>query len=234
MESRLFSISEAVHGKSRCPLYVNIHIVLIYTKAEQEEPGLNRVIDRKEKLCSCFVWFAGKVIFWQESYYLDRSAEKQAPLITLHLDSFPLSIIAMAFYTNQKVTTVLLVLNLVLYFIIITIAAWAVNHGIQRSRETASALSVPLQIFPIYFPFGNMSTGFFVIYTLLAGVVGMATSHTGLEHVRLWDISEIHDAAASSMVTWSLTLLAMGLACKEINLGYTNSNLVSPTSLYYI
>ncbi|KAL6191093.1 hypothetical protein ACLB2K_037485 [Fragaria x ananassa] len=120
---------------------------------------------------------------------------------------------------------VLLLVNLVLFFIVTVIAAWAMNHGIERSRETASVLSIPLRIFPIYFPMGNMGTGFFVIFSLIAGVVGIATSLTGLHNVFQWDAPSLHTAAASSLVSWSLTLLSMGLACKEIELGWTTGNL---------
>ncbi|BBG93269.1 AWPM-19-like family protein [Prunus dulcis] len=118
----------------------------------------------------------------------------------------------------KSAASILLIVNLVLYFVVIVIASWAVNHGIQRSRDTA-------RIFPIYFPFGNMATGFFVIFSLLAGVVGFATSLTGLHNVVQWDSPNLHTAAASSLGTFSLTLLAMGLACKEIQLGWTDSNL---------
>jgi hypothetical protein len=55
-----------------------------------------------------------------------------------------------------------------------------------------------------------MATGFFVIFSLIAGVVGMATSLTGLNHVAKWDAPNLHTAAATSLLTWSLTLLAMG------------------------
>ncbi|XP_050374204.1 membrane protein PM19L [Argentina anserina] len=120
---------------------------------------------------------------------------------------------------------VLLFVNLVLFFIVTVIAAWAMNHGMERSRETASVLSIPLRIFPIYFPMGNMATGFFVIFSLIAGVVGIATSLTGLHNVFQWDVPSLHTAAASSLVSWCLTLLAMGLACKEIELGWTSGNL---------
>lgn len=120
---------------------------------------------------------------------------------------------------------VLLVVNLVLYFIVTVIAAWAMNHGIERSHEAASVLSIPLRIFPIFFPMGNMATGFFVIFCLIAGVVGIGTSLTGLHNVFQWDHPSLHAAVASSLITWSLTLLAMGLACKEIERGWTTGNL---------
>ncbi|POO02312.1 AWPM-19-like [Trema orientale] len=131
----------------------------------------------------------------------------------------------MASQGSKSAASILLILNLILYFIVIVIAAWAVNHGIKRSKETASVLSIPARIFPIYFPMGNMATGFFVIFSLLAGVVGVATSLTGLHNVFLWNGPNLHTAAASSVTTWALTLLAMGLACKEIELGWTDANL---------
>ncbi|XP_068331991.1 membrane protein PM19L-like [Pyrus communis] len=125
----------------------------------------------------------------------------------------------------KSAASILLIVNLVLYSVVIVIASWAVNHGIQRSRETASVLSIPARIFPIYFTFGNTATGFFVIFSLIAGVVGFGTSLTGLHNVVQWDGPSLHTAAAASLATCSLSLLAMGLACKEIDLGWTDSNL---------
>ncbi|XP_027368673.1 membrane protein PM19L [Abrus precatorius] len=126
---------------------------------------------------------------------------------------------------SKSVAFILLTLNLVLYFIVLVIASWAVNHGIQRSGETASVLSLPVHIFPIYFPMGNMTTGFFIIFSLIVGVVGCTTSLTGLHNIFQWNAPNIHAAAMSSLTTWALTLLAMGFACKEIELGWTDSNL---------
>ncbi|KAF8087963.1 hypothetical protein N665_0558s0014 [Sinapis alba] len=126
---------------------------------------------------------------------------------------------------SKSAAFMLLLLNLGLYFVVTVIASWAVNHGIERARESASVLSLPAKIFPIYFPVGNMATGFFVIFSLIAGVVGMATSLTGIMNVLEWDSPNLHSAAASSLISWSLTLLAMGLACKEINIGWTEANL---------
>ncbi|KAK7264548.1 hypothetical protein RJT34_32157 [Clitoria ternatea] len=126
---------------------------------------------------------------------------------------------------SKSVALILLALNIVLYFVVLVIASWAVNHGIQRSRESASVLSFPVHLFPIYFPMGNMATGFFVIFSLIAGVVGFTTSVTGLHNIFQWDGPSLHAAAISSLTTWALTILAMGFACKEIELGWTDSNL---------
>ena len=75
----------------------------------------------------------------------------------------------------------------------------------------ASVLTIPARIFPIYFPMGNMATGYFVIFSLIAGVVGVVTSVTGLNNVVQWDAPNLGAATASSLLAWSLTLLAMGL-----------------------
>lgn len=74
----------------------------------------------------------------------------------------------------------------------------------------ASVLQTPARIFPIYFPMGNMATGFFVIFSLLIGVIGITTSLTGMLNVMQWTSPGLYAAAASSLWTWALTLLAMG------------------------
>ncbi|WCJ23653.1 AWPM-19-like family protein [Euphorbia peplus] len=131
----------------------------------------------------------------------------------------------MASGTSKSVALFLSLVNIGLYFIIIVIASWAVNHAIHLTHQTASVLSIPARIFPIFFPMGNMATGFFILYALLAGVVGIATSLTGLYNLTQMHASNLHAAAASSVTALSLTLLAMGLACKEIQIGWTESNL---------
>ncbi|MCL7050039.1 hypothetical protein MKW94_002243 [Papaver nudicaule] len=78
---------------------------------------------------------------------------------------------------------------------------------------------MPARLFPIYFPIGNLATGFFVIFSLVAGLVGMATSVSGINNILQWTRPNLHSAATFSIISWSLTLLAMGLACKEINIG---------------
>ena len=66
------------------------------------------------------------------------------------------------------------------------------------------------EIFTIFFPLGNKATGFFVPISLLAGVVGVITSLTGLSNVSQWNAPNLLAAADSSLVTLSLTIFAMG------------------------
>ncbi|KAJ4956807.1 hypothetical protein NE237_013590 [Protea cynaroides] len=131
----------------------------------------------------------------------------------------------MASGAPKSLAFILLTLNLVLYGIVTMIAGWAVNYGIERSAQTASALTIPAHIFPIYYPIGNMATGFFVIFALIAGLVGVATSITGISSILQWTLPNLLSAASYSVTTLFLTILAMGLACKEINLGFTDANL---------
>lgn len=74
----------------------------------------------------------------------------------------------------------------------------------------ASRLPIPAQLFPIYFPIGNIATGFFIIFSLIAGTVGIITSLTGLHNLSQWNAPNLNAAAVSSFISWALTVLAMG------------------------
>lgn len=99
---------------------------------------------------------------------------------------------------------------------------------VVRPRGVCAVQGVtpPVRLFPIYFPIGNLATGFFVIFALLAGVVGVSTSLTGLHDVNRGLPANMMSAAAAALVTWTLTLLAMGLACKEISVSWRPASLV--------
>ena len=70
-------------------------------------------------------------------------------------------------------------------------------------------------------------------------MVGLASVFAGAHHVRVWRTESLAAAAATSLIAWLLTLLAMGVACKEIHTGYgRNKRLVwmsrsSPFHLQY-
>ncbi|KAJ4779405.1 AWPM-19-like family protein [Rhynchospora pubera] len=123
----------------------------------------------------------------------------------------------------HSAATFLLFVNLIMYAAAAVVAGWAINYSIDEAPS--ATLAPPARIFPIYFPIGNLATGFFVIFSLLAGIVGVMTSLTGLQEVMQARLPSILSAAASSVVTWALTLLAMGLACKEISIGPRPANL---------
>ncbi|KAF8391135.1 hypothetical protein HHK36_023436 [Tetracentron sinense] len=115
---------------------------------------------------------------------------------------------------NEKLTPVaslLLYLNLCMYLIVSALGGWAINRAVDQGTK----LELPAQISPIVFPMGNAATGLFVLFALIAGVVGAASAIAGILPVRTWTANSLLSAA---IIAWALTLLAMGFACKEIKL----------------
>lgn len=74
----------------------------------------------------------------------------------------------------------------------------------------ASRLSYPLRLFPIYFPMGNMATGLFVLFALLAGVVGVGSSIAGILSIKEERAGSWASGASFALVAWALTILSMG------------------------
>lgn len=117
----------------------------------------------------------------------------------------------MASQGTKSVAICFLFVNLILFIAIAIIAGWAVNYGIEETAaDEASTLSIPVNLFPIYYPIGNMATGFFVIFCIIAGVVGTATSMMGIQNITVETLSNLASAASSSIISWALILLAMG------------------------
>ncbi|KAL0724015.1 hypothetical protein Bca4012_038614 [Brassica carinata] len=52
-----------------------------------------------------------------------------------------------------------------------------------------------------------------------AAVIGIASKLAGANHIRFWRNDSLAAAGSSSIVAWAVTALAMGLACKQINIG---------------
>lgn len=57
---------------------------------------------------------------------------------------------------------------------------------------------------------GNAATGFFVIFSLIAGVVGVASAISGFNYIRLWNSENRSGASSAAFIAWALTLLSMG------------------------
>ncbi|XP_021293857.1 uncharacterized protein LOC110423810 [Herrania umbratica] len=143
----------------------------------------------------------------------------------------------------KPVATLLLLLNFCMYVIVLGIGGWAMNRAIDHGFIIGPDFNLPAHFSPIYFPMGNAATGFFVTFALLAGVVGAASAIAGLNHVRSWNANSLPTAASVAGVAWTLTLLAMGFACKEIELEIRNARLrtmeafliiLTATQLFYI
>jgi len=74
-------------------------------------------------------------------------------------------------------------------------------------------------------------TPVFIIVTLIASMVGLASVLAGLHHVRVWRTESLAAAGAVSLIAWLLTLLAMGIASKEIHTRYGRSKRLVYTHL---
>ncbi|KAH7836916.1 hypothetical protein Vadar_007365 [Vaccinium darrowii] len=143
----------------------------------------------------------------------------------------------------KPVASVLLILNFCMCVIVLSIGGWSINKAIDHGFVIGPGFDLPAHFSPIYFPMGNAATGFFVMFSLIAGVVGIASVISGLNHLRFWNVDSMPAAASAAAIAWSLTLLAMGFAWKEIDLHIRNAKLrtmeafiiiLSATQLLYI
>ncbi|CAN1167275.1 Membrane protein PM19L [Linum perenne] len=143
----------------------------------------------------------------------------------------------------KSVAALLLVLNFCMYAVVLGIGGWAMNRAIDHGFIIGPGLELPAHFSPIFFPMGNAATGFFVTLALIAGVVGAASALSGINHIRAWNSDSLPAAASAATIAWALTLLAMGFACKQIELEVRNARLrtmeafmiiLSATQLLYI
>ncbi|KAG8052557.1 hypothetical protein GUJ93_ZPchr0001g29918 [Zizania palustris] len=143
----------------------------------------------------------------------------------------------------KPVALLLLMLNFCMYIILAVIGGWAVNIAIDRGFIIGPGLRLPAHFHPIFFPIGNFATGFFVVFSLLAGVVGIASGIVGFTHIRHWNYQSLQPATVVGLIAWALTVLAMGLACKETSFDRRNAKLgimesftivLTVTQLFYV
>lgn len=99
----------------------------------------------------------------------------------------------------------LLALNFILYVVIVGFASWCLARFIDGDNGTELG--------------GNSATFYFVVFSILAGVVGVASKLAGGNHVRASKNHSLGTATSTAIVAWAITALAFGLACKEIDIG---------------
>uniref|UniRef100_J3LGR8 Uncharacterized protein n=2 Tax=Oryza brachyantha TaxID=4533 RepID=J3LGR8_ORYBR len=99
----------------------------------------------------------------------------------------------------------LLCVNLVMHAAVLGLAGWSLNKFIDG--ETHRHLG------------GNTSTGYLLVFSLMAGVVGVCSVLPGFLHVRAWRGETLAAAASTGLISWALTALSFGLAFKHITLG---------------
>lgn len=61
---------------------------------------------------------------------------------------------------------------------------------------------------------GNGATFYFLVFAILAGVIGAASKLAGANHIRSWRNDSLAAAAASSLIAWAVTALAFGYYSK--------------------
>ncbi|KAH9627299.1 hypothetical protein KSS87_013544 [Heliosperma pusillum] len=127
----------------------------------------------------------------------------------------------------RPVASLLLFLNFCMYVVLLGIGGWAMNEAIDHGFIIGPGLELPAHFSPIYFPMGNAATGFFVMFALLAGVVGSASCISGFNNLRTWSRESNPATVTVATVAWTLTVLAMGFGCKEIDLQYRNASLMA-------
>jgi len=110
----------------------------------------------------------------------------------------------MAFGITKALVAPLLVINFILYLISAAIAGSLLNKGFDHRFNS----------------FGNVATELFLTFVLIASMVGLASTLAGAHHLKAWHSGSQSGAAAAATIAWLLTLLAMGLACKQIHTRY--------------
>lgn len=112
----------------------------------------------------------------------------------------------MATTVGRNIAAPLLFLNLIMYLIVLGFASWCLNKYINGQTNHPSFG-------------GNGATSFFLSFAILAAVVGTVSKFAGGNHIRAWRNDSLAAACSSSLMAWAITILAFGLACKEINIG---------------
>ncbi|KAK6122769.1 hypothetical protein DH2020_043487 [Rehmannia glutinosa] len=102
----------------------------------------------------------------------------------------------MARTVARTIAAPLLFLNLIMYLIVLGFASWCLNrHGRKWSNGALSDIR-------------NTRSCSRIVSKIAGG-----------NHLRAWRNDSLAAAGSSSIVAWAVTMLALGLACKEINVG---------------
>ncbi|GLJ10878.1 hypothetical protein SUGI_0137120 [Cryptomeria japonica] len=143
----------------------------------------------------------------------------------------------MASKSGKSLIFCLILLNFCMYVIVAAIAGWALNKAIDHDYVVTGAggsIPVGFSFEALNFPIGNEATGFLVIFALSAGVVGVASCLSGLHHLKVWTEGSLASATSTALTAWAITLLAMGLSCKEIHLHGRSKRLIALESFTII
>ncbi|KAF7807199.1 membrane protein PM19L [Senna tora] len=96
---------------------------------------------------------------------------------------------------GRNIAAPLLFLNLLMYFIVLGFASWCLNRFINGTTNHPSFG-------------GNGATMFFLIFAMLASVLGIVSKFLGSNHLRAWRNDSLAAAGASSVIAWAAGLQA--------------------------
>ncbi|KAI5075386.1 hypothetical protein GOP47_0009462 [Adiantum capillus-veneris] len=102
----------------------------------------------------------------------------------------------------------LLILNFALFMVVLGISGWALDSFID-GRPTD----------------GNSATEPLVLFSLIAGAVGVASIIIALSLVRGKSRENATGSSTSAIIAWVLLIIAFGLACKQIHIGNLGTTL---------
>lgn len=111
---------------------------------------------------------------------------------------------------GRTLPALVLLINFFLHLISACLAGWALNRNLGATIGIGAG------------PIGNVVTPTFLPLALIASMVGLASVFAGVNHLRVFRSDSLSSAASTSLIAWFLSLLAMGVACKEIHTGGSN------------
>ncbi|KAG0556604.1 hypothetical protein KC19_11G066500 [Ceratodon purpureus] len=129
----------------------------------------------------------------------------------------------MAFGIGKGLTAPLMLVNFCLYFIAACLAGSILNRNLDANIGRNDDVQI-----------GNVVTVVFIPIALIASMVGLASVLAGARHLSIWRSDSLAAAASTSLIAWLLTLLAMGIACKEIHTGYGRSKRLKTLEAFMI
>ncbi|CAN0928912.1 Membrane protein PM19L [Linum grandiflorum] len=91
----------------------------------------------------------------------------------------------------------MLIVNLVVLFIVLGLAAWSLDKYIN-GQQNHPHLG------------GNESTILMLLYALIAGAVGAASTLFGFIHLRSWTTRSLASASSLALFSWALAALSFG------------------------
>ncbi|PKA47140.1 hypothetical protein AXF42_Ash017085 [Apostasia shenzhenica] len=113
---------------------------------------------------------------------------------------------------SKGVLRPLLVLNLMMFVTVLGLAGWSLDRFIDRDSHRRFR--------------GNMLTINLLVFSLIAGAMGLCSVVAGLVHLRAWRGDSLASAVSSALISWAMMTLTFGLACKHISIRSRRPELV--------